>query len=240
MGGIAGHRILAAPGTYTESFMPYGPLCGQSDVISIIGDTTNPLNCILKPAANTGYCMSAIRGAQIYVDGFLMDQSNGFNDTIESASNSVLAVGANCQFSNIAPGFSMAVCYDNSKIEFEGGFTLYGRTAPPLEPSPQAMLYAAAGGIIQFNNNAGMDFPITINLHVNPNFSVAVYYCDGPGAYIDSEGVSFTGAFGGCPDMFVRALGGISVFRSPPMPGTIPYPYGGGEHTGGKIITTYL
>lgn len=238
LGGIVGHQIIVGPGVYTDSLQAVGILPGQCDVLAIIGDLSNPLNCILKPAANLGYAAAAIRGAQLYMDGFLFDESDGHNDIIVSAGQggSLLAIGGHCQFSNIYPEYNLATAYDTGKIEFEGGFKLYGRTSAPLLPLPQCMLFAGADGQIQFNNNAGLDFQCVLELIDSPNFALSVMYSFG--GDIDAEGLEYIGQFGGCPNFLAHVGGKIRYLRSDPMPGTTTYP-GGPTHSGGILYDAY-
>ena len=253
MGGFVHHEVHVEGSTsqadiYPDAFAAEGLLVGQRQPLFFIGDRNNPLNCKMKPDGRAqdqngyggiGYAAAALRGAQVYFDGFLFDQSYGQNDISVAAGQGgpVLIFGANCQFANISPRFNMCTAYDTGKIQFEGGFKLYRRTTPPYDGDlPQCMFFAGVEGQIGFNNDAGNYFQPVLDLVGTPQFALCVLY-----AYrgtVDAQGLRYSGTFGPCPDKFAHSGGVIQYLRSDPMPGTTTFA-GGPAHSGGIIYDSY-
>lgn len=213
-----GITLRCADGTYIGGFVIYSTYIAQW---SIIGNITNPQNCILDatsvspaPGAATGFCVQATQGG-VGIQGFTF---KSYLSNVMGMQASVIEV-ANCNFTAPTAGRSGVIgTSEGGLIGLTGNNTYNGNGI-----AASALIWAGSGIIIlgTWDPTFGST-PCVFEFIGNPTFG-ATYISEFNGLITHAGGnvVSFTG---GAPQgpAYVAQLGGGIITNGVPVPGSQP------------------
>jgi hypothetical protein len=148
LGGIAGHGLKLADGTYPETVVWWQTLVGQRDVFSIIGNLALPSNVVVDSAC--GPCFTFAYGGRAYLAGMQLQsfKTSGGADLVGVGADGFCAVNSLWAGGTGPAGFAFDVS-DNGVLEFVvGGIAIVGSEG-------QGFITAGAGGGVVFENDAG-------------------------------------------------------------------------------------